>query len=370
MIEDTDFTSYRLGRLRSILSDNPANVDLAEFINLAIDPNIDEERIEGILLYHMKSSEYLFTRVLSVDQTFYWPAVLFTRLLAVNERYGEAMSLLDSAIMKTAYNPQLAARFHNLYAEILRIPGKYNDALTHLNLAISLDRTDPRNYIEQARTFYCSGQEKKSLRALRTAVALMSPGSEVRSILKHVLKGEEKIESLFGEPPSYGSLLRFMIFGGKAVREVLQSGIEKSGMLQEGIKSIHTSPYVERIMNGEDCGNVMTGIESDSSDLPADTDAFEWKAENLTDVLEQLSPGFELQQCSRYFDDRCSRCTHSEAIYAVNGLGNCPFDSEFKEYMNNLVTRIAEEIKKGKKVEDISELSVEQKFREMVPRRK
>ena len=38
--------------------------------------------------------------------------------------------------------------------------------------------------------------------------------------------------------------------------------------------------------------------------------------------------------------------------------------------MNNLVTRIAEEIKKGKKVEDISELSVEQKFREMVPRRK
>ncbi len=370
MIEDTDFTSYRLGRLRSILSDNPANVDLAEFINLAIDPNIDEERIEGILLYHMKSSEYLFTRVLSVDQTFYWPAILFTRLLAVNERYGEAMSLLDSAIMKTAYNPQLAARFHNLYAEILRIPGKYNDALTHLNLAISLDRTDPRNYIEQARTFYCSGQEKKSLRALRTAVALMSPGSEVRSILKHVLKGKEKIESLFGEPPSYGSLLRFMIFGGKAVREVLQSGIEKSGMLQEGIKSIHTSPYVERIMNGEDCGNVMTGIESDSSDLPADTDAFEWRAENLTDVLEQLSPGFELQQCSRYFDDRCSRCTHSEAIYAVNGLGNCPFDSEFKEYMNNLVTRIAEEIKKGKKVEDISELSVEQKFREMVPRRK
>ena len=99
--------------------------------------------------------------------------------------------------------------------------------------------------------------------------------------------------------------------------------------------------------------------------MPAEEDALEWKTGNYLDVLEVLRPGFELEISNRFFAERCSKCSHARSAYVVAGIGNCPLDSEFDEYMTLQIARIAEEIKRGRSIEEMSELSVEKRFSEL-----
>ena len=237
-------TTHILGRLTAVLAEDTGNVDLGEFVNLIIEPNVGEDSLQGILLYNWGTAEKLLKRVASTDQSFYRPFYIYVKMLAAKERYAEATALLEEALGKTE-GPFYVARLQNTFAQVLQVAGKYEEALAHNSMAIKAKRDEPLNYIMQAETLYLAGHRNKALKALRTAVALMPPGLELRSDFKDILKGKESLDSAFTKPPSAGSIARITIFGGTKLRDTVLSQARKAG-LEPLRREERWSPYMKR----------------------------------------------------------------------------------------------------------------------------
>ncbi len=353
-MESAGFDTGIEDRLRDLLDSDPSVVDTVEFINLLNDPGLDLINAAGILAYRWNNAAINLKRIIELDARLYKAMDLFTKCASAVGAYQDAEILIKRAIDAFSYDAAETASLSSLYAGVLQRRGRFAEAELEYKKAIELDRSNPAYYFEYAKFLYWRKMHNKARKVIQTMVAIIPPGTKSRNLFKKVLKGEEGLDAILAQSPSYGCIVRF--------------SAKNNGLIEKFSRQLGTNNRASGGPLGRDGVRRYAGIEGDEM-IRKELDKLEMrikaeKSENQSsrlsdeyiDFLEGIRPGFQVKHCLRYFHDRCGKCAHPEGALCALGFSNCPLDPAFYEYVRETARKAVDLIKKGNPIDSIEEL--------------
>jgi len=326
--------------------------DLRKAKEIMEDFDVPIERVNGLFFRHKKRGEKLLRGILK-----FYPDDLnalggLTLLLESEGRCEEAEEEFKRMIILLPQEPWVRLE----YANFLRNMGRSEEARVQYQKMVGIDPQEPFCAIEYACFLELEGRNREARKICKKTVLRLTPGDVFRSMLKRKLKEKKKLRELFFDPPSAGTVMRF-------IRQHNQKTFNIYRKIHRDILEFLTKTYSKDTSKkaGEniDLVGALLKINELKNEVDVD-DPDDWLFEECLELIDYLRPGFELFLNKLFFDQKCENCRMKGAMKmgCKEGGFNCVFDVEFKEFEREYIQEIIRKVEEGMKPQEIPELQV------------